>query len=240
MPGAGWPLGNAVRRARSELRVRAEAALDDPGVAFAELLAWVGELLSDYAERLANEAYLGSTRDGWPAGRRARADLEVGIEVDSKPWRQVPTLDGSGSDDRHYVVRRRNDGGILIGFGDGVYGQRPSSGSSIGVRYRAGGRYSSVLLQQGRVTIDTDRAEVPTLMACGIYRGTVLENVDPLAQRRLRIQVPSVSGDEARWALACLQPGGSDEIPGTGDEVWVAFELCDSSRPVRLGRLVVN
>jgi len=54
------------------------------------------------------------------------------------------------------------------------------------------------------------------------------------------VEVPNVGSDEAMWALACLQPGGSDEVPGTGDEVWVATELGDRSRPIWLGRLVGN
>jgi len=236
-----WPrLEGVVQRARREWKVRTEAVPHDPGLALAELLALVGDLLSDYAERLASEAYLGSARDGWSAGRRARAVLEIGIEVDGKPWRQVSNLDGSAPGDHHFVVRRWDDGATLIEFGDGVHGQRPSSGSSIGVRYGRGGRYSPVLLQQGRVTIDTDWGEAPSVMACGIYRATVLDNADSLVQRRLRVQVPSVSGDEAMWALACLPPGGSDGIPSIGDGVWVAFESCDPSRPVWLGRLAVS
>lgn len=239
-PGAGRSSKGVARRARNEWRVRTGAALHDLGIAFAELLAWVGDLLSGYAERLANEAHLGSARDGGSANRRARAELEIGVEVDSRPWRQVPNLDGSGSGDHHYVVRQGSDGATVIEFGDGVHGQRPSSGSSIRVRYGLRGRYSSVLLQQGRVIIDADRAEAPTLTACGIYRATVLENGDPLVRRRLRVQVPRVSGDEAIWALACLPPGGSDEIPSIGDGVWVAFESCDPSRPVWLGRLAAS
>ncbi len=57
---------------------------------FAEVLAWVGDLLSDYAERLADEAYLGSARDGWWAARRARAELGIGIELDKCPGGRCP------------------------------------------------------------------------------------------------------------------------------------------------------
>ena len=239
MPGAGRSPEGVAQRARRQWRVKAQAAVDDPGKTLVELLAWIGDVLSHYADNVAHEGYLvASARDGRSAARRARAELGIGIEVDGNPWRQVPNLDGSGSDDHHYVVLRREDGATVIQFGDGVHGQRPSSGDSIGVRYRARARYSSVLLQQGRVIIDTDRAEASTVMACGIYRATVAENVDPLVQRRLRVQVPSVSGDEVMWALACLPAGGSDEIPSIGDAVWVAFESGDPSRPVWLGRLV--
>ncbi len=206
----------------------------------AEVLAWVGDRLSDYAQRLSNEAYLGSARGGWWAGRRARAELGIGIELDGMPWRQVPHLASSGPEDRHYVVRPGSEGVTLVEFGDGVHGQRPSSGSAIGVRYRAGARYSSVLQQQGRVIIDTDVGEAPSVVACGIYRATVVENADPLMQRRLRAQLPGVSGGEAVWALGCVPLGGFDEIPGIGDGVWVGFESGDPSRPVWLGRVAGN
>ncbi len=148
-PGAGsWPQSERRCPAGAQrVEGQAQAALDDPGMTFAEMLAWVGDLLSDYAERLANEAYLGSARDGWLAARRARTELGIGIEIDKMPWRQVPNLDSSGSDDRHYLVGEGSDGATLVEFRDGVHGQRPSSGSAIGVRYRAGARYSSVLLQ---------------------------------------------------------------------------------------------
>jgi len=164
----------------------------------------------------------------------------IGNELDGMPWRQVPHLASSGPEDRHYVVRPGSEGVTLVEFGDGVHGQRPSSGSAIGVRYRAGARYSSVLQQQGRVVIDTDVGEAPPVVACGIYRATVVENADSLMQRRLRVQLPGVSGGEAVWALGCVPLGGSDEIPGIGDGVWVGFESGDPSRPVWLGRAAGN
>jgi len=219
VPGAGHSLKGVAQRARREWRVRAQAALDDPGMTFAEVLAWVGDLLSDYAERLANEAYLGSARDGWLAGRRARAELGIGIEIERMLWRQVPNLDRSGSDDRHYVVRRGSDGVTLVEFGDGVHGQAPSSGSAIGVRYRAGTRYSSVLLQQGRVMIDTDAGEAPPVMACGIYRATVTRPCRPW--RACRRAAPTRSpasgtgfGSDSSRAIP-LGPSGWVELPGT-------------------------
>lgn len=86
------------------------------------------------------------------------------MDVDGTRWRQVPDFGGSGSDDQHYMVHRGAHGGTVVEFGDGVHGGRPSSGASIGVRYRAGTRYSSVLLQQGRVILDADVGETPPVV----------------------------------------------------------------------------
>jgi hypothetical protein len=150
----GPQLDDLLHRARTELRDWTNHTDSDPGVALLELFAYVGELLSSYADRVADEAYP-DTRRGRRPGRR---DSLV-LEVDGRPWRQVTDLADSGEDDRHYAVSRRADGASVIEFGDGVHGQRPPSGSSIGVRYRHAGRSSSVLLQEGRVVIDADWRE---------------------------------------------------------------------------------
>jgi hypothetical protein len=229
-------LDGLVHRARSELRDWTDAADGDPAVALVELWALVGDLLSSCAEQLADEAYLGSAHRGRSVGRRD----EVEVEVDGKPWLQVADLGGSTAEEHHYLVSRRDDGASVIEFGDGLHGQRPPPGSSIGVRYRSGVGYSSVLLQQGRVIIDTDRSQEPTRDACGVYRATVLDDADPLAQRRLLVRVPDVSADESVWAVACLPMPGAEEVPAIGDGVWIALEACDPSRPVWLGQRVIN
>jgi hypothetical protein len=146
-------LEDLVQRARTELRDWTEHTDNDPGVALLELFAYVGELLSGYADRVADEAQLDMAR-----GHRPGRD-SLTVEVDGQRWRPVSDLAGSGTDDRHYVVRRRADGASVIEFGDGVHGQRPPADSSIGVRYRNAGAYSSVLLQEGRVVIDADWSE---------------------------------------------------------------------------------
>jgi len=161
-------LEELVHRARTELRDWTDTADSDPGVALLQLLAFVGDLLSSHSERLTAEAYLGS-------GRRNKFE----IEVDGHPWHQVTDLAGSGAEDPHYLVSRRHDGASVIEFGDGVHGRRPPSNSSIGVRYRHAGAYSSVLLQQRRVFIDTDVSEEPVRATCGVYRVTVLDKRRP-------------------------------------------------------------
>jgi hypothetical protein len=221
------------RRAPSQGRV--QSSRSDLGGALVEALAWAGDRLSDYAQRLGDEAYLRSGRHGRDQPRSPRAGQGIGIEVDGARWRQVPDFAGSTSDDQHYVVRH-DDGATVVEFGDGVHGRLPSSGSSIGVLYRAGTRYSSVLLQQGRVVLDGDVAEPAPLLTCGIYRGTVTQNADLLGQRRLQVRVPGVSGDQDLWAAACLPPDGADRTPSIGDDVWVAFESGDPARPVWIGR----
>lgn len=223
-------LEDLVHRARTELRDWTDTADSDPGVALLQLFAFVGDLLlSSHSERLAAEAHLGG-------GRRN----EIEVEVDGHPWHQVTGLAGSGAEDPHYLVSRRDDGASVIEFGDGVHGRRPPSNNSIGVRYRHAGAYSSVLLQQGRVIIDTDVSEEPVRATCGVYRATVLDNADPLMHRRLLVRVPDVSGDEPVWAAACLPVPEIQEGPAVGDGVWIALESCDPSRPIWLGQRITD
>ena len=226
-PG-GEELDRLVVRAQAELRDWTDSSEQDPGVALVELLAYVGDLIAAHQDLIANEAYLGTAR---------RRPARIRIEVDGERWRAVPSLVDSGPDDDHYVVSTQDDGSAVIQFGDGGHGRRPSTGSAIRVGYRPGGKFTSVLIQEGRVVLDADWNEGSAAEICGIYRGKVVDNVDPLIKRRLRVLIPEVLGDNSLWAMACMPPGDPDTVPSVGDTIWVAFESGDLDRPVWLGRL---
>lgn len=74
----------------------------------------------------------------------------------------------------------------------------------------------------------------------GKYRGTVLNNVDPMQIGRLQVQVPDVAGlIPATWAMPCFPLSGKQMgaymIPQIGAGVWVEFEQGDSDYPVWSG-----
>jgi uncharacterized protein involved in type VI secretion and phage assembly len=74
----------------------------------------------------------------------------------------------------------------------------------------------------------------------GKYRGTVLNNIDPLKTGRLLVQVPDVGGElPGTWALPCLPfagPGsGFYAVPPIGSIVWVEFEQGNPDYPVWTG-----
>ncbi|HYO20504.1 MAG TPA: phage baseplate assembly protein V [Dermatophilaceae bacterium] len=97
-----------------------------------------------------------------------------------------------------------------------------------------------MLLQQGRVIIDTDVSEEPVRPMCGVYRATVLDDADPLMHRRLLVRVPEVSGDDPVWAAACLPVAETQDGPTVGDGVWIALESGDPSRPIWLGQRIAQ
>jgi hypothetical protein len=74
----------------------------------------------------------------------------------------------------------------------------------------------------------------------GKYRGMVLNNIDPMQQGRLQIQVPDVAGLlPATWAMPCVPIAGINmgmvALPMIGSGVWVEFEQGDPDHPIWVG-----
>ena len=74
----------------------------------------------------------------------------------------------------------------------------------------------------------------------GKYRGTVVNNVDPLQIGRIQVMVPDVSSLMlSSWAMPCLPVGGLQmgvfTVPSIGAGVWVEFEQGDPDYPIWTG-----
>ena len=74
----------------------------------------------------------------------------------------------------------------------------------------------------------------------GKYRGTVLNNIDPLQIGRLMVQVPDVGGlIPSSWAMPCFPVTGKQMgaymIPQIGAGVWVEFEQGNPDYPIWSG-----
>lgn len=74
----------------------------------------------------------------------------------------------------------------------------------------------------------------------GKYRGTVINNVDPMQMGRLMVQVPDVSNVlPSTWAMPCAPfagaQSGSVAVPPVGASVWVEFEQGNSDYPIWSG-----
>jgi uncharacterized protein involved in type VI secretion and phage assembly len=83
----------------------------------------------------------------------------------------------------------------------------------------------------------------PAVRHYGKYRGTVLNNIDPMQVGRLLVQVPDVTGlTPASWAVPCVPlagptgpPMGVFLVPPIGAGVWVEFEQGDPDFPIWVG-----
>ena len=74
----------------------------------------------------------------------------------------------------------------------------------------------------------------------GKYRGTVINNIDPMQMGRLTVQVPDVKGlIPSTWAMPCFPSTGKQMgaymIPQIGAGVWVEFEQGDPDYPIWSG-----
>ncbi|HEY7875595.1 MAG TPA: phage baseplate assembly protein V [Actinomycetota bacterium] len=74
----------------------------------------------------------------------------------------------------------------------------------------------------------------------GKYRGTVVNNIDPMQMGRIQAIVPDVSNIvPTSWALPCLPAAGINTgvftVPQIGSGVWMEFEQGDPDRPIWVG-----
>jgi len=74
----------------------------------------------------------------------------------------------------------------------------------------------------------------------GKYRGTVLNNIDPLLIGRIQAMVPDVAGFlPSSWAMPCVPVAGINmgffTVPPIGAGVWIEFERGDPDHPIWVG-----
>ena len=74
----------------------------------------------------------------------------------------------------------------------------------------------------------------------GKYRGTVVNNVDPMKLGRIQAMVPDVSGfSPTSWAMPCVPLAGIQNgiytVPVIGSGVWIEFEQGNPDYPIWAG-----
>jgi len=74
----------------------------------------------------------------------------------------------------------------------------------------------------------------------GKYRGTVINNIDPMQIGRIQAMVPDVSSlIPTSWAMPCLPVGGLQmgmfTVPPISAGVWIEFEQGDPDYPIWTG-----
>ncbi len=74
----------------------------------------------------------------------------------------------------------------------------------------------------------------------GKYRGTVLNNIDPMLMGRIQAIVPDVTGlIPSSWCMPCFQVAGIQNgvftVPIIGSAVWIEYEHGDPDYPIWTG-----
>ena len=74
----------------------------------------------------------------------------------------------------------------------------------------------------------------------GLYRATVINNIDPMQSGRIQVVVPDAGGiTPSTWAMPCVPVAGIQSgmyaVPPIGSGVWVQFEGGDPDYPVWVG-----
>jgi uncharacterized protein involved in type VI secretion and phage assembly len=74
----------------------------------------------------------------------------------------------------------------------------------------------------------------------GLYRATVINNVDPMQMGRIMVTVPDAGGVlPSSWAMPSVPIAGIQMgtfvVPAIGSGVWIQFEAGDPDRPVWTG-----
>src|SRR4051812_10594588 len=77
------------------------------------------------------------------------------------------------------------------------------------------------------------------------YRGTIIDNVDPMKMGRVLVQVPDVLGPlVSSWAMPCMPMGGIQSgiycVPPLGSCCWIEFEQGDADYPILVGAFWAN
>ncbi len=86
----------------------------------------------------------------------------------------------------------------------------------------------------------TDSADAVGEKFYGKFRGTVINNIDPMQIGRIQVLVPDVSAAlPTSWALPCAPMAGTQTgfftVPPPGAAVWIEFEQGDPDYPIWSG-----
>jgi Type VI secretion system/phage-baseplate injector OB domain len=90
------------------------------------------------------------------------------------------------------------------------------------------------------MTMSMTQSSVGTKRYYGKYRGTVINNVDPMQIGRIQVVVPDVSAvSPTTWAMPCLPISGINTgvfaVPAVGAGVWIEFEQGNPDHPIWVG-----
>ncbi len=155
--------------------------------------------------------------------------------IDGEIWLEVSDFNNSTPFDRHFVMKRLQNGHDVFIFGDGEKGCRPSE------RY---GDFSSPYNVEAFPQQEIQPPEVPPNgnkphhPLTGIYRAVVISNEDPNNKMRVQVKIDAIPEMGLLWAASVVPLKENDRIrPTVGDLVWISFRDGDANQPLWLGKI---
>lgn len=159
----------------------------------------------------------------------------VQLIIDGEIWLQVSDFNESTPLDRHFVIKRLQNGHDVFIFGNGEKGCRPSE------RY---GKFDSPPKVQIFTKENLQQAEVlpngkkPQNPLTGIYRAVVISNEDPDNRMKVQVKIDAIPEMGLLWAASVVPLKENDRIrPAVGDLVWISFRNGDPNQPLWLGKI---
>lgn len=152
------------------------------------------------------------------------------LVINGQIWIQVESFRESESFDRHFMVKRLENGHEVFVFGNGKQGSRP------GDLFDTNLQQTTVFEPEPSLT-NTNNFLSPGSLK-GIYRAVIVNNEDPDQKQQLHVKIDAIPEMGLLWAAPIL-PGAekNDPLPAVGDIVWVSFRNGDPNNPVWLGKI---
>ncbi len=159
----------------------------------------------------------------------------VQLIIDGEIWLQVSDFNNSKPFDRHFMMKRLQNGHDVFIFGNGEQGCRPSE------RYEnfASPYKSHTIAQEETQPADTPPVEEkPTRSLASIYRAVVISNEDPENKMKVQVKIDAIPEMGLLWAASVVPLKENDRIrPIVGDLVWISFRNGDANQPLWLGKI---
>lgn len=157
------------------------------------------------------------------------------LVIDGEIWLEVSDFNNSTPYDRHFIMKRLQNGHDVFIFGDGEKGCRPSE------RY---GNFASpykvepTAQDEIQPTAGPPNGKKPQQPLTGIYRAVVISNEDPDNKMRVQVKIDAIPEMGLLWAASVVPLKENDRIrPTVGDLVWISFRDGDANQPLWLGKI---
>jgi hypothetical protein len=159
----------------------------------------------------------------------------VQLIIDGEIWLQVPDFSESAPFDRHFIIKRLQNGHDVFIFGDGKNGSRPTERYE---SFESPYKYQQNNHEEPQQPVETHNGKKPKKVLSGIYRAVVISNEDPDNKMKVHVKIDSIPEMGLLWASSVVPLKENERIrPMVGDLVWISFRNGDANQPLWLGKI---